>query len=276
MITGATSGIGLSAAKVMAEMGHHVIGVGRSIQRNQSAVEEILQAFPEAKVSYLLADLASQTQVRNLAEETRSLLDAFGADHLDVLVNNAGVYLENKHLTVDGIETTFAVNHLAPFLLTHQLMPLLKASKDPRVLTVSSYSHKTTWLSLKRIANPWPYVGLLAYKRSKLCNVLFTYELNRRFAGLSAYAVDPGLVNTGIASKGSDGISDWIWRLRRKQGTQAEVPAQTIAYLALGVGIDTSQGYYFRDSAPKSPSRNARRPDLAEKLWRLSTRLTAD
>ncbi len=274
LVTGATSGIGLAAAKILAGRGNFVIGVGRSLEKNQAALDAIMQVYPDAGVAYLLADLSSQREIRKLAEETGVLLRTRGTDHLDVLVNNAGVYLENKHLTEDGIETTFAVNHLAPFLLTHQLMYLLENSNDPRVLTVSSYSHYTTWLSLKRIANPWPYVGVLAYKRSKLCNVLFTYELNRRFSDLSAFAVDPGLVNTGIASKGSHGISHWIWRLRRKQGTATDVPARTIAYLALEDGIDTSKGYYFKDSTPKQPSRNAQRKDLAGKVWRLSSSLT--
>jgi NAD(P)-dependent dehydrogenase (short-subunit alcohol dehydrogenase family) len=144
-----------------------------------------------------------------LSQEVRDLFDKHGEESLDVLVNNAGIYLEKNQYSVDGIEKTFAVNHLAPFLLTHELLDLLKNSEQPRVLTVTSYSHRMTPVILRRFVDPWPYIGLLAYKHSKLCNVLFTNEFNRRVDGkIMAFAVDPGLVNTSIASKGSNGISD--------------------------------------------------------------------
>jgi retinol dehydrogenase 12 len=275
LVTGATSGIGLAAVKTLAALGLVVIGVGRSEERNQKAQQAILEEVPAAKLIYLLADLSEQSQVRQLAEEVGQVIKGRALPGLSVLINNAGVYLERKHLTVDGIEMTFAVNHLAPFLLTQTLLPRLMASHNPRVLTVSSYSHVTTCLTLPRIANPWPYVGLLAYKRSKLCNVLFTYELNRRYKFLRAFAVDPGLVNTDIASKGSQGISHWIWRRKRHHGTPASVPAETIRFLALENNIDISRGYYFKDSMPKQPSRNARRSDLAQKLWTLSSQLVS-
>jgi NAD(P)-dependent dehydrogenase (short-subunit alcohol dehydrogenase family) len=139
---------------------------------------------------------------------------------------------------------------------------------------VSSYSHFTTPLNLKRIANPFPYFGLLAYKRSKLCNVLFTYEFNRRHPELSAFAVDPGLVNTGIASKGGHGISHLVWKNRRYKGDPPELPAQTLLYLVAEPNIDTSQGYYFKNCTYKEPSKKSRREDLAAELWDLSLELT--
>jgi NAD(P)-dependent dehydrogenase (short-subunit alcohol dehydrogenase family) len=274
VVTGATSGIGLAAVKLLVESGAFVIGVGRSEKRNQKAQESVLSVAPNASVKYVLADLASQIQVRSLAKKINKLLDAEKRPYVDALVNNAGAYLEKKHMTEDGVEKTFAVNHLAPFLLTHALLPLIKKAEQGRVLTVSSYSHYTTPLCLNRIADPSPYIGLLAYKRSKLCNVLFVYELNRRYDDVAGFAVDPGLVNTEIASKGSDGISDWVWRFRRKQGTSAEVPARTILYLCGEDNIPVDQGYYFKDCQPKTPSRNAKRPDLAARLWSLSTDLT--
>ncbi len=273
IVTGATSGIGLAAVKVLVKSGAFVIGVGRSEERNQQAKDSVLALHPQGKLQYLLADLSSQGQVRALAKEIIHLLKKDGTLFIDALVNNAGVYLEKKHMTEDGVEKTFTVNHLAPFLLTHELLPLLE-NADGRVLTVSSYSHYTTPLCLNRIADPWPYIGLLAYKRSKLCNVLFSYELNRRYENITGFSVDPGLVNTAIASKGSNGISHWVWRIRRKQGTTAEVPARTILYLCGEEDIPLEQGYYFKDCKPKTPSRNARRPDLASRLWSLSSRLT--
>lgn len=274
VVTGATSGIGLAAVKQFVSSGAFVIGVGRSQERNQKAKEEVLAAFPDGNLDYLLADLASQSQVHSLSEKINNLLIKRGEEHLDVLVNNAGTYLERKHMTEDGIEKTFAVNHLAPFILTYDLLQLLLKAERGRVLAVSSYSHYTTPLCLSRITNPSPYISLMAYKRSKLCDVLFTYAFNRRYEHLQAFAVDPGLVNTSIASKGSQGISHLVWRFRRKQGTPTEVPARTILYLSGEEEIDTSQGYYFKDCHPKAPSIKSRNEYLAERLWSLSCELT--
>lgn len=273
VVTGATSGIGLAVAVKMAMAGAFVIGVGRSSVRNDRARASILQAVPDAKVIYLLADLSSQTQVRRLTGEIMQTLTKEGYNQLDVLVNNAGVYMIRKAMTEDGIETTFAVNHLAGFLLTYELRDWL-ARAQGRVLTTSSYSHRTTPLCLGRVVNPWPHVGLMAYKRSKLSNVLFTYELNRRDFGITAFAVDPGLVNTEIASKGGKGLEELVWRRRRLQGTTAEVPARTYLYLAGEPEIDVSKGYYFKDSAPLKPSRQSEKEGLARRLWNLSCRLT--
>jgi len=275
LITGATSGIGLASAAILSNMGAYVIGVGKDPERNEKAKREILLKIPNAKIEYLLANLASQAQVRKLSQEVRDLFDKHGEESLDVLVNNAGIYLEKKQYSEEGIEKTFAVNHLAPFLLTHELLDLLKNSKQPRVLTVTSYSHRTTPIILRNLPDPRPYIGLLAYKRSKLCNVLFTYELNRRVDGkILAFAVDPGLVNTSIASKGSAGISDLVWRFRRNQGTSPEVPARTIAYLSGSEGVETSRGYYFKDCTPITPSKLAKNEQLANELWELSCELT--
>jgi len=274
LITGATSGIGLEAAEQFARQGAFVIGVGRSEIKNQQAKEKINNCNPKGQVVYLLADLGQQRQVRELSDLIPSVLVQYGFECLDILINNAGVYLEKKHMSEEQVEMTFAVNHLAPFLLTNKLLPFLKRSTIARVMTVSSYSHRTTPLILKRITNPCPYLGVLAYKRSKLCNVLFTYELNRRNLGVLAFAVDPGLVNTEIADKGDTGISAWVWRRRRHKGTSSAVPVKTLLHLAQQTPIDTSYSYFFRDCEAIMPSYNARRKILAKDLWELSCQLT--
>lgn len=274
VITGATSGIGFAAAEQFAQQGAFVIGIGRSESKNQNALEKILQTNPKGKAVFLLADLASQKQVRRLGDIITSVLHQHGYDYLDTLINNAGVYLDTKQMTQDQVEKTFAVNHLAAFLLTYKLLSWLEGSKNGQVLTMSSYSHRTTPLNLNKIANPRPYIGLLAYKRSKLSNVLFTYELNRRCKGLLALAIDPGLVNTEIGAKGGPGISAWVWRRRRKKGASADTPVRTLLFLAEQGHIDISHSYYFRDCAAIMPSRNAIRQDLAKDLWTLSCRLT--
>ncbi len=274
VITGATSGIGLRAVEMFVQQGAFVIGIGRSKKKNQQASDKIHKSNPKGAAVYLLADLAHQEQVRGLGDVIPAVLAERGFSWLDVLINNAGVYLEKKHLTADGVEMTFAINQLAPFLLTHELLPLLESSKNARVMTVSSYSHRNTPINLKRIANPHPYLGLLAYKRSKLCNILFTYELNRRSKALLALAVDPGLVNTDIATKGGRGISAWVWRRRRLKGTSADVPGETLLYLAGNTQIDASHSYYFRDCKAITPSHHARSEVLARELWTLSCQLT--
>jgi NAD(P)-dependent dehydrogenase (short-subunit alcohol dehydrogenase family) len=274
VITGATSGIGLAAAIKFTQEGAFVIGVGRSAVRNDLAKKMITETNPKSRFVYLLADLGDQDQVHALGAKIKAQLYQHGHQQLDVLINNAGVYLEKKHTTADGIEMTFAVNHLAPFILSHELFALLKHSERGRVLTVTSYSHRTTPLMLKRITSPYPYIGFLAYKRSKLCNILFTYEFNHRLQGVEAFAVDPGLVNTRIVSKGDIGLFAWFGRRRILKGTGTDVPVTTLLFLSNEDQIDTSIGYYFKGCQPQTPSPSARRKDLARDLWDLSSQLT--
>ncbi|MBW6466604.1 MAG: SDR family NAD(P)-dependent oxidoreductase [Brevefilum sp.] len=274
VITGATSGIGLAAAIRFTQDGAFVIGVGRSAARIDQATETIKAANPNSQVVFLLADLGDQDQVHELGDQIRAALNQYGYHHLDVLINNAGVYLEKKHITADGIEMTFAVNHLAQFILSHELFAFLQRSKSGRILTVTSYSHRITPLMLKRITNPYPYISFLAYKRSKLCNILFTYEFNHRFTSVEAFAVDPGLVNTRLVSKGDQGLFAWFGRRRILKGTSTDVPVTTLLFLSREDKIDTSNGYYFKGCQPQTPSSKARRRDLALDLWGLSSQLT--
>jgi len=271
VITGATAGIGLAAACALAEQGVRLIGVGRDLVRCEAARKVILQASPKAVVQFLQADLALQSEVRRLAAEIGETLKRWGTPSLDVLVNNAGMIASSLQRTDEGIERTLAVNHLAPFLLTHQLLPWLQAARQGRVITTSSESHYRTWINPKRINHPLIYHVLWAYKVSKLENVLFTIEFNRRVRPTRAYAVDPGLVNTEIGLKGTGPFSRWIWEMRRRGGTPAEVPAQTIAHLA--GAEDLPNAPYWYDGAPKQPSRVARSEKTARELWKVSCEL---
>jgi retinol dehydrogenase 12 len=275
VVTGATSGIGLQAAITLAGQGAFVIGVGRSPQRCLQAEASIRAACPTARVHYLLADLSRMDQVRALAASVYSELKARSIPALDVLVNNAGVYSARYVRTVDGFELTLAVNHFAPFLLTHELMPLLTAAASGRIITVSSDSHYLTFLDLPRLNHPLIYIGFWAYKVSKLANVLFSQELNHRLAGTSAraFALDPGLVNTEIGLKTNDRLAALVWKLRMRQGKSPEVPVRTLLYLVTQSTLPDA--IYWRDSRPKTPSRQARRADLARQLWDLSSRLCA-
>lgn len=273
MISGATSGIGLAAALCLVRAGSFVIGIGRSEARIRSAEALFNREAPSGKFEFVLADLAVQSEVKKAVKLAIHILNERQFDHLDVLINNAGVYLEKKQRT-DGIEKTFAVNHLSYFMLAYHLLPKLIKSRNGRIINMSSYAHFTTPLNLKRIVDPWPYFSLLAYKRSKLCNVLFTYELNRRESQVTAFAVDPGLVNTGIGSKGGTGIANWVWQRRRKKGVPTEKSTNTILHLAGEERINTDRGFYFKNCQPVRPSHQAQREDLSAALWALSCQLT--
>ncbi len=275
VVTGATSGIGYQAALEFAVHGAFVIGVGRNKERCAQAETNIRAAYPEAQVCFLLADLSLQSQVRRLAGEILQELQRAGFQSLDVLVNNAGLYSGKYVLTPDGVELTLAVNHIAPFLLTHELLPPLTAASAGRVLTVSSGSHYGAALDIQRLNHPPLYFGLWAYGTSKLANVLFTRELNRRAARtpLRAFAVDPGLVNTQIGSKGAGFLTGLVWKLRSSSGVSPEVPVRTILFLAGDPSVQDSREIYWYDCRSKLPSRQAQREDLARELWRASCQM---
>jgi NAD(P)-dependent dehydrogenase (short-subunit alcohol dehydrogenase family) len=272
VITGATAGIGLATAVAFARAGALVLGTGRDPRRCSAAEQQVLKAAPGAEVCYMAADLSLQSGVRQLAHQIPIELQGLP---LDILVNNAGVYLSRFTQTADGIETTMAVNHLAPFLLTNELLAFLFASPQGRVITVSSNSHVHTRLDLVNWNTPRGYHGLKAYKQTKLCNILFTCELARRMRGtrVRAFAVDPGLVNTAIGMKSTDGLARLVWQLRRRQGTPPHVPARTILYLAAEPGLQKTTEVYWRDCRPKAPSREALDLLTAGRLWELSARL---
>lgn len=276
VITGATAGIGLAAAIGLAGEGHILIGVGRSQNKINLARQAILTKHPDADVTYLLADLSSQEQVRALAAAVKKLLSDRHFDHLDVLVNNAGAVSSWYTLTEDGYELQFAVNHLAPFLLTHELMPFLEKSEQARVLTTSSASHRNTRMHWKDVMLRKHYGTLRAYKQSKLANVLFTFELNRRLgpsSPITAYAVDPGLVNTSIGTKGTSGFVNWFWKKRSSKGAPPEIAAETIVYLTCRQEIPYHDAFYWKECHPIPPSRYAQKEEPASRLWELSKNL---
>jgi len=274
LVTGATSGIGYQVALDLARAGAFVIGTGRDTARCQRARDAIREAVPNARVEFLCADFSSLQQVRDLAERVDRLLAAENG-RLDLLINNAGLYSSAKKITEDGIEMTFAVNYLAHFLLTHLLLPTLGRAPDGRVLTVSSNSHYQVFFLQSRPQNPRIYIGIWAYAVSKLSNVLFTAEFNRRVnvANMHAWAIDPGLVNTEIGSKDGGFLSRLVWRSRQKKGTHAKVPSRTILHLASAPLEEISSAQYWMNSNPKAPSRLSRDAGVARNLWELSCRL---
>jgi retinol dehydrogenase 12 len=276
VITGATAGIGRAALRTLAARGAYVIGVGRSPARCRETKEAVLAEFPGARVDFALADLSAQRQVRALAADIRELVEANGGGKIDALVNNAGTVSSWYTATEDGYELQFAVNHLAAFRLTFELLPLLRAAPAGRVVTVSSGSHHGARIHWRDVMYRTGYNTLLAYKQSKLANVLFSAELNRRLGSRSAiraYAADPGLVNTRIGLKGTGGIEKWVWEHRMSGGVSPEQGAATVVFLAADPSVEESDAVYWKDCQPAQPSRRARQPHEAARLWELSERL---
>ena len=277
VVTGATSGIGLAVVEQLLDRGANVIGVGRSPERCSRQMERLAEAYPQAKLAYVLADLALQPEVREAAREIEELLTVWQVEALDGLVNNAGTFAYWQTLTAEGFDTQWAVNHLAPFLLTHELLPLLERSPDARVITVSSASHYRTKLRWNDIQLLERYNPLRAYKQTKLANVLFTAELNRRLGDPShvrAFAADPGLVNTGIGEKAGSRFAQWIWSLRRRGGISAEQSAAGIVDLLFNPALPGSPHVYWKHGKPKRPNPYALDPDHGWRLWEISARMT--
>jgi len=274
LLTGATAGIGLAAARALCAQGHQVIGVGRSAERCAQAEMQIRAETPDAQIQFRLADLSSLQQVRALAEALRGDLA-----RLDGLVNNAGTVTSAYTLSQDGYELQFAVNHLAGFLLARELLPLLRAAAaqngEARGITVSSASHRSGRIHWEDVMLRKGYNPLKAYEQSKVANVLFSVEFNRRYAaeGLRAYAADPGLVKTEIGFKGTRGIVRWFWELRRLGGSPPEVGAATAVHLATQPLAAQREEVYWFKCRPAQASRYALRADEAGRLWELSEQL---
>lgn len=273
VITGATSGIGFAAATEFIRQGATVIGIGRTQESCKKAAEK------NKDMQYIAADLSSQEEVRRAAGEIISIVDTRYNGKIDVLVNNAGTFSGWYQATEDGYELQFAVNHLAPFLLTTLLLSKLAASESGKIITVSSGSHYGTRINWKDPMNRKHYNPLRAYKQSKLANVLFTCELNRRYSkrlNINAYAVDPGLVNTSIGEKRTGGFIRWFWGIRRKHGVSPERASETITYLALtdlSANPETVDCVYWKECRSKKPSKYSQGKAAALKLWQLSERL---
>jgi retinol dehydrogenase-12 len=270
LITGATSGIGLVTARELARQGGRVLLVGRSPDKCATTVEQIRAQTGSRQVEALLADLSSQEQIRQLAHQVQER-----SSHLDVLINNAGGLWLRRELTMDGLEMTFAVNHLAYFLLTHLLLDTLQASAPARIVNVASYAHSKATLDFANLQGERGYHGWQAYCCSKLANVLFTYELARRLmgTGVTANALHPGWVATGFG-----GNNGWRGRLlqwaARVKGISPEEGARTILYLATAAEVEGVTGQYFDQQKPVRSSPPSHDEAAAKRLWQVSLELT--
>jgi len=275
VITGASSGIGLETARVLIRENMHVVGLGRSSEKCDQARDYITHKCPQKKeaLHFIIADLSSQREVKHAAGLIRDHLKALGRPQLDVLINNAGTVASHRIETIDGFELQWAVNYLAPFLLTHQLFSLLNQGHDARILTVSSESHRGARIHWKDPNFHTGYNPLRSYKQSKLANVLFTKHFNQVFESITqikAFAVDPGLVRTEIGHKNTSGIAYWIWSIRQKSAVSAAEGAATSVYLSTAPRESISGKAYWKHCRPAKSSAYSDNTEAAEHLWKIS------
>ncbi len=270
VVTGATRGIGLQASLALARRGARVVIVGRDRARTASAVAEVEAGIGSKQVSSLLCDFCSQASIRELAEAVRS-----SCPRLDVLVNNAGGVNKARRLTGDGIETTFAVNHLGPFLLTNLLFDRIRGSAPARVVTVASIGHRHGKLDFDDLGYQRGYSIMRAYTRSKLANVLFAAELARRLAGsgVTSNSVHPGSVDTNIWSGAPLWAKPIIALLFRPSFISAEKGASYVVDLAARPDLADVTGKYFEEGRMVDPAPAARDEALARRLWDVSARM---
>jgi NAD(P)-dependent dehydrogenase (short-subunit alcohol dehydrogenase family) len=269
VITGASSGIGKAASLALARLGADVILVCRDKARGEAALAEVGAVAPASIRQLELADLSSLRDVRELAGRLSRL------DRLDVLINNAGLVLASRRVSADGFEYTFALNHLAPFLLTGLLREKLAASAPARVVTVSSAAHRAARLDLADLQLTGHFNGWRAYANSKLANILFTRELAIRLAGtgVTANCVHPGTVNTRFGRDGSSMLRFGLGIGRRFLLSAAQ-GADTVVYLASSPDVAGATGGYYVKRRLRAPSGAARDPETARRLWAISAELT--
>ena len=268
LITGATNGIGLAAGEALAALGASVAIVGRSETRTRIAAAQIRAAAKGATVATFVADLSSQASVRTLAAEVLAR-----CPRLDVLINNAGAMHGTRQLTKDGIELTWAVNHLAPFLLTTLLFDRLKASAPARIITTASDAHQGARIPFEDLNAERSYRGFGRYGETKLANILFTAELARRLegSGVTANSYHPGLVATGF-NRHNGLLMDLGMTALKLVARSPQTGADTLVWLATSPDVADVSGRYFFDRGQRAPSPEGQDMQAALRLWEISER----
>ena len=269
LVTGGSGGIGRATALGLARLGAHLAITGRDRARAEDAAREI-RAVSSGPVDVFVADLSSQSEVRRLADEVLQSLA-----RIDVLVNNVGGYWNTRHVTADGLERTFALNHLAAFLLTSLLLDRLKQIAPARVVTVSSHVQAMGRINFDDLQGERSYSAARAYNQSKLANVLFTYELARRLQGTSvtANALHPGVVRTSFGAEDPGLIQRLFTPLMRLFLKSPAQGAATSIHLAYAPDLEQVTGRYFVGCTPKRSSERSYDKTAAALLWRVSADL---
>lgn len=270
VITGANAGIGKATALGLAELEATIVMICRDQKRGQAALEEIKDKSGNSNIDLLIADLSSQQQIRKVVEEFKDKYT-----NLHILINNAGVVLPKRELTVDGFEYQFAVNYLAPFLLTNLLLDVLKASVPARIINVASYAHKLGSLDFEDLQCEKKYGPFRAYGQSKLALIMFTYELANRLEGtdITVNALHPGAIRSDLARHFNWFIRGFysaakIFMKGTKKG------AETSIYLAASPEVEGTTGKYFSNKKEKKSSKESYDIEATKKLWEISCKLT--
>ena len=260
LITGATDGIGLQTVREMGALGANLILHGRNPAKLEKAMGMARGIQGVGDVKGFLADLASLQDIKRMVGELRS-----GVDRIDVLINNAGVFMNRKVLSKDGYEMTFAVNHLAPFALTLQLMDRILAGSPSRIVNVSSMAHQGAVMDPQNLQGEKDWSPFGSYGLSKLCNILFTMELSRRLEGTDVvtHALHPGVITTKLLTAGFGNI-----------GSPLDTGARTVMMVATDPEVGKQSGNYYSDRREKQPSREATDRRAAEQLWEISEKLS--
>ncbi|BDQ03758.1 SDR family oxidoreductase [Ignavibacterium sp.] len=272
LITGATSGIGKAVAFELSKKNYELILIGRNENKCEKVVREIKSRNNNTTVNYYVADISLIKEVKMLSERIKN-----DYHRIDVLINNAGARFLQHQLTSEGIELTLATNHLGHFVLTNELLPLLKNSDDARIINISSAAHGGGKGLIENISDSSTYDGRLQYSNSKLANVLFTYELAERLSNhkIGVFAVDPGGVATNFAR--NNGLKFWIkhlvYYLLKRQLITPKQAAQTIVYLANSVEVKGQTAKYFFDMNEKKSSQLSYDKALQKNLWEMSEEL---
>jgi NAD(P)-dependent dehydrogenase (short-subunit alcohol dehydrogenase family) len=267
LVTGATDGIGKVSARVLAEKGAKVIIVGRNPEKSATVLAELKSSSGNENIDLLMADLAVMQEVRDLAEQVISHYD-----RLDVLLNNAGGYFAKHELTSDGLERTFALNHMSYFLLTNKLMELLKSSAPARIVNVSSDAHYGVDMDFENLNGEQEYKAWKAYQKSKLANVLFTYELLKKVpADITVNCLHPGFVATNFGHNIGGFFGPVLKIAQRISAIDPEEGAKTSIFLCSAPEVKGVSGKYFYKCQPNTSSRESRNMDTGKRLWQISS-----
>ena len=271
LVTGATDGIGKVSARVLAELGAKVIIVGRNPEKSAIVLAELRSISGNENIDLLMADLAVMQEVRDLAEQVISRYD-----RIDVLLNNAGGYFTKHEITSDGLEMTFALNHMSYFLLTNKLMELLKYSAPARIVNVSSDAHYGVDMEFENLNGEQEYKAWKAYQKSKLANVLFTYELLKKVPGnITVNCLHPGFVATNFGHNNGGFFGPVLKIAQRVSAIDPEEGAKTSIFLCSAPEVKGVSGKYFYKCQPKTSSRESRNMDTGKRLWQISSDITS-
>lgn len=283
VITGATSGIGQVAAEKLAAMGARIVLVARDKARGEATLARLRALGPSAAHTVHHADLLRLSEMKRVAAEIVA-----AEPRIDALINNAGALFGRRHLSEDGLEFTFALNHMSYFVLTHQLLDRLRASAPARVVNTASDAHEAATLDFDDLQSAKAYrgnflqwlrfggPGFYVYARSKLCNILFTRELARRLAGtgVTANALHPGFVATRFGDH-SGGLISFSIKIGKRFALPPEKGAETLVYLASSPDVAVASGGYYYKCGLATPSKSAQDNAAARRLWAESVKLAA-